>query len=76
MSPDYRKLYFLTYEQMVEAVDFLVVQGQKFKSREDQYKVLDRLPGTLVLERLIVRHRITKEKLIMKKIRADAQVEL
>ena len=61
---------------MIEAVNFLVVKGQKFKSREDQYKVKDKMPDTLVLERLIVRHRITKERLVMKVIRTDAQDEL
>ena len=66
----------MTFEQMAEAVDFLVLQGQRFKRRVDQYKVLGSLPGTLVLERLLVRHRITKEKLIMKVIRYDTQDEL
>ena len=66
----------MTFEQMAEAVDFLVLQGQRFKRREEQYKVFGSVPGTLILEQLLVRHRITKEKFIMKVIRNDTQVEL
>ena len=61
---------------MTEAVDFLVLQGQRFKRREDQYKVFRSMPGTLVFDRQLVGHRITREKLIMKVIRNDAQDEL
>ena len=37
----YRKLYFLTYEQMLSAIEFLIRVGQKFKSRADQYEVIE-----------------------------------
>ena len=30
----YRKLYFLTYEQMLAAADHLICTGQQFKSRK------------------------------------------
>ena len=37
----YRKLYFLTHDQMLAAMDLLLCVGQKFKSRADQYEVID-----------------------------------
>ena len=61
---------------MVDAARFLIYQGQKFEKRQDQYKIVERIPNTLVLERLLVKHKITREKLLMKIIPNDAQLEL
>ena len=70
----FRKLYFLTYEKMLFAMDILLRVGQKFKSRVDQYELLDTQSNTdsTVLDHLIVRHRKTHEKFIMKVIPHDA----
>ena len=50
----FRKLYFLTYEQMLSAVELLILKGQKFKDRAAQYRVVGQLPGHIILERKIV----------------------
>ena len=61
----HRKLYFLTYDQMVKAADYLV-EAQKFSKRIDQYKVIEALPDNEVSDRKLVKHRLTGEKFVLK----------
>ena len=64
---------------MSQAIDFLIRHGQQLKRRKDQYKVLgsgQQQLDKLVLDRHIVKHRITQEKLIMKIIPNDAKIEI
>ena len=71
----YRKLYFLTHDQMLAAIDLFLRVGQKFKSRADQYEVVDTQSDTAdrtVLDHQIVRHRVTFEKFLMKVLPHDA----
>ena len=71
----YRKLYFMTHDQMLAALDLLLSVGQKFKSRADQYEVVETQPDTAdvtVLDHQIVRHRLTREKFLLKVIPHDA----
>ena len=59
---------------MLSAMDILLRVGQKFKSRVDQYEVVDTQSdtGITVLDHQIVRHRKTHEKFLMKVIPHDA----
>ena len=50
----FRNLYFLTYEHMLSTVELLILEGQKFKDRAVQYRVIGQLPGHVILERKIV----------------------
>ena len=70
----FRKLYFLTYDKMLSAMDLLLRVGQKFQSRADQYEVVETQSDTdtTVLNHQIVRHRKTREKFLMKVIPHDA----
>ena len=71
-----RKLYFLSHAQMVGTLNFILLKGQKFKKREDQYKIIDSIPMNLVHERFIVKHRVTHEKFLMKIITDEAAEEI
>ena len=71
----HRKLYFLSFEQMQAGIDFLIFKGQGFASRANQYKVIGRCPDPIMDSKLLVRHRVTHDKLIMKFIRHDDSAE-
>ena len=55
-------------------MDLLIRVGQKFESRADQYEVYGAQPDSdnTVLAHQIVRHRVTREKVLMKVIPHDA----
>ena len=55
---------------MLAAVDFILVEGQNFENRSVQYNVVDRL-NPVIFDRLVVKHRVTKQKFLMKKIPHD-----
>ena len=60
---------------MLSAMDLLLRVGQRFKSRADQYEVFETQPDTAdvtVLDHQIVRHRVTREKFLLKVIPHDA----
>ena len=57
---------------MLAAVDFILVEGQNFENRSVQYNVVDRL-NPVIFDKLVVKHKITKEKFLMKMIPHDAQ---
>lgn len=66
-SVGHRKLYFLTYEQMVKSVDYILL-AQKYKKRIDQYKFIEQLPNNEVSDRKLVKHRQSGDKFILKQI--------
>ena len=61
---------------MMGTLDFLLHKGQKFKRRVDQYKVVGYWPESPVHERMIVKHRVTHEKFLMKKIASNVPEEI
>ena len=68
-----RKLFFLSHDQMLSALDVLIRVGQKFARRADQYQVIDqKLSGEVVLKHKVVIHRLTRQKHILKTIPHDA----
>ena len=68
-----RKLFFLSHDQMLSALDLLIRVGQKFARRADQYQVIDqKLSGEVVLRRKVVIHKLTRQKYILKTIPHDA----
>ena len=71
----YRKIYFLSYEHLQIGIDFLVCQGQRFTSREDQYKIVGDYPDSIMDNKMIVAHRLTKERFLMKLISHGAPIE-
>ena len=68
----FRKIYFLSYQHMVDAIDFILLHGQSFSKRDFQYNLVESL-DPYICERSIVKHRVTKDKLLMKVIPHDAQ---
>jgi hypothetical protein len=52
----HRKLYFLTYDHMLKAADYLLA-AQKYDKRIDQYKIIEDLPDNEVSDRKLVKHR-------------------
>ena len=69
------KLYFLTYQHLDDAVSFMLLHGQNISRREFQYKLVERLEPQII-ERSIVKHRVTKDKLLMKVIPHDAPSQI
>ena len=57
---------------MTDAVDFILAQGQNFAKRALQYSVVDRL-NPVILDKLVVKHKVTKERFLMKMIAHDVQ---
>ena len=60
---------------MLGMVDFLLHKGYKFKRRVDSYKV-GYCPENPVHERVIVKHRVTHEKFLMKRIASNVPEEI
>ena len=75
MKQGYRKIYFLSYEQMQTAIDFLVCKGQRFASRCEQYKIVESYPDPIFDNKLIVVHKITKQKFLMKFTSHDEPIQ-
>ena len=60
---------------MTAAIDFMLLHGQNFAQREFQYRVIDNLEK-YILGRQIVKHKVTKEKFVMKMIPYDAPYQI
>ena len=61
----HRKLYFLTYQLMLQGVYYLLAE-QGFTKRIDQYSLQRRLPENGVNVRYKAKHRLTGEKFVVK----------
>ena len=44
----FRKLYFLTYQHMIDAVDFMLFHGQNISRREFQYSFLESVTPQII----------------------------